>query len=59
MRDRPRRPAPDYTDAALLSGLANLIWVFVALWATLGFWSVVVAGVVLNHLITRLERRRR
>jgi hypothetical protein len=60
MRDpHPRRRAPDYTDAALISGLVNLVWIFVALWAAFGFWSVLLAGLTLNRAITWLERRPR
>jgi len=59
MRDRHPREAPDYTDAALVSGLACLVWLLFALWASVGFWAVLAAGAALNHLITRLARRRR
>ena len=59
MRDRPPpKRAPDYTDAALAMGLVNLLWVFLLLWATLGFWSVLLAGLALNHAITWLAERR-
>jgi hypothetical protein len=58
MRGRPPpRHAPDYTDAALVMGFMNLIWVFMLLWAALGFWAVLAAGYGLNALITRLEER--
>ena len=58
MRGRPHNKAPDYTDAALVMGGVNLIWIFMLLWAVVGFWSVLVAGAVLNALITRLALRR-
>ncbi len=58
MRDtEPRKRAPDYTNAALAMGLLNLIWVLMVLWMWLGFGAVVLAGVALNMLITRLEDR--
>lgn len=57
MRGRPPGKAPDYTDAALVMGGVNLLWIFMALWALFGFWSVLAAGVVLNALISRLALR--
>jgi len=57
MRGRPQGRAPDYTDAALVMGGVNLIWILIALWALVGFWAVLALGVGLNALITRLERR--
>jgi hypothetical protein len=62
MRDRRHlhlRRAPDYTGAALVMGFVNLLWVFMALWALFGFWSVLAAGLGLNAAIGRLEARRR
>ena len=55
MRDRPRKEAPDYTDATLVMGFFNLVWIFIALWAVLGYWSVIAAGFALNYAIDRLE----
>ena len=55
----PPGRAPDYTNAALTMGLANLVWIFMALWATFGFWAVLLAGLALNALIDRLEARMR
>ena len=57
MRDGPPNKAPDYTDAALFMGLVNLVWIFFVLWAVIGFWSVVVAGALLNVAISRLAIR--
>ena len=58
MRGRqPPGRAPDYTDAALVMGLVNLVWVLLVLWAAFGFWSVLATGIGLNALITRLESR--
>lgn len=60
MRDtEPRKRAPDYTNAALAMGLMNLIWVLMVIWAWFGFGAVILAGVGLNMLITRLEERMR
>ncbi|WP_137701612.1 histidinol phosphate aminotransferase [Marimonas lutisalis] len=58
MRDRDRAAAPDYTNAALVMGLVNLLWSFMLIWASLGLPAVVVTAVFLNYLITRLEHRR-
>ena len=58
MRGRPHNRAPDYTDAALVMGGVNLIWIFMLLWAVFGFWSVLAAGAALNALIARLASRR-
>lgn len=49
--------APDYTNAALIMGLVNLLWIFIALWAAVGFWAVLVSGWGLNRLILWFARR--
>lgn len=59
MHDRPRGRAPDYTNAFLVAGLFNLLWMFVLLWVAVGYWAVLAAGWGLNRLITLLEKRRR
>ncbi|HKL45291.1 MAG TPA: hypothetical protein VJ906_03505 [Roseovarius sp.] len=51
--------APNYTNAALIMGLVNLLWIFIVLWATLGFAAVCAAGYGLNLLISRLARSAR
>ena len=48
----------DYTTTALVMGFINLIWVFLLIWSVWGFAAVLFAGVVLNYLITLLERRK-
>ena len=50
--------APNYTNAALVMGLVNLLWVFGVLWAVFGLHAVLVAGLGLNWGIARLARRR-
>ncbi|WP_319826234.1 hypothetical protein [Thalassovita sp.] len=52
------REAPDYTTAALVMGLVNLLWVLVVVWAYSGLPGVLIAGVALNMLINRLDRHR-
>ena len=53
----------DYTRACLVLIFLNLLCVFGAIWATLGFFPVLLLALVLNHAITRLgpirARRRR
>ena len=57
MRGKPQGRAPDYTAAALVMGGVNLTWIFMVLWALFGFWSVLLAGAVLNAAINRLQMR--
>jgi hypothetical protein len=59
MRRGNRPAAPDYTSAALVMGLVNLLWIFFVLRAVFGLWAVLVAGVVLDKAISRIGRRRR
>lgn len=49
--------APNYTNAALVMGLVNLIWIFFALWAAFGLPAVLVIGYLLDKLISRVGRR--
>jgi hypothetical protein len=39
-------------------GAVNLLWVFMVIWATLGFLAVLVTGFVLDKLILWCARRR-
>ena len=50
--------APDYTNAALVMGLVNLLWVFMVLWAAFGLTAVLAAGFGLDRLIVWLANRR-
>ncbi|WP_297773494.1 hypothetical protein [uncultured Roseovarius sp.] len=52
------KEAPNYTNAALVMGGVNLLWVFMVIWATLGFLAVLVAGFALDKLILWCARRR-
>ncbi|WP_317055695.1 hypothetical protein [Roseovarius rhodophyticola] len=58
MRDREVSEAPNYTNAALVMGAVNLIWIFIVLWAVFGFHIVLAAGWLINWAITRLLLRR-
>lgn len=51
--------APNYTNAALVMGLVNLLWIFMVLWAVFGLPVVLATGYLLNHLIGRIGRRAR
>ncbi len=57
MRRGSLSKAPDYTNAALIMGFVNLMWVFMALWAVFGLPAVLAVGYGLNYLITLLARR--
>ena len=48
--------APNYTNAALAMGLVNLLWIFILLWAVFGLPMVLIAGLVLNRMISLLAR---
>ncbi|MGK7652081.1 MULTISPECIES: hypothetical protein [unclassified Roseovarius] len=48
--------APNYTNAALVMGLVNLLWIFMALWMMFGLPVVMAVGYGLNLLITRFSR---
>jgi len=56
MRHGNLTSAPNYTNAALIMGLVNLVWIFAALWAVFGLWTVLLAGFVLDKLISRIRR---
>lgn len=49
--------APNYTNAALVMGLVNLLWIFMVLWAAFGLHAVLITGFFLNRLITRAGHR--
>ncbi|MGR3375561.1 histidinol phosphate aminotransferase [Salipiger abyssi] len=57
MDDRTRQPAPDFTTPALVFLFINMLWIFGVLWVQWGLGAVLLAGLAVNHLITRLERR--
>lgn len=48
--------APNYTNAALVMGAVNLIWIFMVLWAWLGFVAVLVTGFVLDRVLVWYTR---
>jgi len=58
MRRSPLNAAPDYTNAALVMGAVNLVWIFVVIWATFGFAAVLITGYALDRLIVWRTRRR-
>ncbi len=58
MQNRNIGRAPDYTNAALVMGFVNLLWVFMVIWAVFGFAWVILVALLLNHLIQRLDRTR-
>ena len=57
MQRRNLPEAPNYTNAALVMGLVNLLWIFMVLWAMFGLPVVLAVSYVLNLLIRRLAQR--
>ena len=57
MRHGCPREAPNYTNAALVMGLVNLLWMFLALWAVFGLPVVLAVGFVLDRIIMRYRQR--
>lgn len=55
MRDKPFETASTYHTATLVMGFVNLLWVFLLLWATMGFSAVLITAVFFDYLITRLD----
>lgn len=51
------QPAPNYTNAALVMGLVNMLWIFGVLWSMFGLPVVLLIGFVLNKGINRIARR--
>lgn len=49
--------APNYTNAALIMGLVNLLWIFVVLWAVFGLPTIMLLGYTLDKLISWMARR--
>ena len=54
-----RQAAPDYTTAALVMGLVNMLWIFFALWVAFGMGAVIAAGYLVFVWIDILAQRRR
>lgn len=59
MRGENLKSAPNYTNATLVMGGVNLIWVFMVIWASFGFAAVLATGYALDRLILWLSGRRR
>ena len=47
----------NYTNTCLIMWGVNLFWILVAIWVLWGLPAVLITGLALNTLITRLERR--
>ncbi|MDO6520551.1 histidinol phosphate aminotransferase [Shimia thalassica] len=54
---QPIKRVENYTKPALVMIFVNLLWLFGVLLAIWGLPAVLLAGWILNHAITRLERR--
>ncbi|WP_372604596.1 hypothetical protein [Actibacterium sp.] len=57
MQDRPVTSAPNYTNAALVMALVNLIILFFVIWALVGLGPALVLGLVLNILLNNWRAR--
>ncbi len=57
MNDHRMKSAPNYTNAALTMLGVNLMWVFMVIWALLGYVAVLVVAALLNTGITWLASR--
>lgn len=57
MRNRNPQPAPDYTTAALMMIWANMMWVFLAIWALWGLIPVLLLGAGINRAIGWIGQR--
>ena len=53
------KEAPNYTNAALVMGGVNLLWVFMVIWAVFGFLAVLATGYALDRLILWCAARKR
>ena len=54
---RQIRPVENYTNVVLVMGLVNLLWVLIAIWAVWGLAAALLTALIVNHLITLLDRR--
>ena len=54
---RQIRPVENYTNVVLVMGLVNLLWVLIAIWAIWGLAAALLTALIVNHLITLLDRR--
>lgn len=51
--------APNYTNAALVMALVNLLWILAVIWAVCGMPVVLATGYALNWAISRIGVRTR
>lgn len=57
----PERPGrvENYTNASLMMGFVNLLWILGVIWALFGIFAVMLIGWVCNLLISWLDSYRR
>lgn len=51
------REAPNYLNANIAMFGVNLTWILFFVWATMGFFAVLITAVIINTLITILKAR--
>lgn len=54
MQEFPQR-VQDYRSASLVLIFINMLWIFGVIWTSWGLPAVMLAGLALNHAITRLD----
>ena len=59
MQDNHPKRVEDYTTASLVLLGVNLIWIFTVVWSLWGLGAALGLALLLNHLITRLDSRKR
>ena len=58
MSNHQMAKAPNYTNAALVMGFVNLMWVLMLLWGIYGFVPALAFGAVLLAVLRTVEDRR-
>ncbi len=59
MRGRQASSAPDYTNACLIMGYINLLWVLIALSVVVSFPTALVLCALVHVAISRLALQKR
>ncbi len=59
MQDNYPGRVEDFTAASLVLLFVNMLWIFTWIWSSLGLFPVLLLGLLINHLITRLDLARR
>jgi hypothetical protein len=52
-------PVENYFTTTMVLLAVNLVWILAAVWQAFGFVAVLLVAAILNHMISRLDQRRR